>query len=270
MASSTHATVRRLPESPIGDPVPLLIQPDWAELFPWLVQATTFRGAAAAEFDLRLFGAIPSGEVLKRWELLRRTLGFSRAIHARQVHGARILVHRAGEPAGLLIADSADGHLTDAPGVLLTVSAADCIPISLVDPERRAIALLHGGWRGVAAGIVEEGIRALESIAGSDPRTIHLHLGPAICGDCYEVGPEVHSELGLTVPSRNQPIDLRAIAVDRALALGVRVERVSISAYCTNCSDVPLFSHRGGSAGRQVGILGIRGAAPSMGGEGLP
>jgi YfiH family protein len=270
MASSTHATVRRLPESPIRDPVPLLIQPEWAELFPWLVQATTFRGAAAAEFDLRLFGAVPSGEVLKRWELLQRTLDFPRAVHARQVHGARVLVHRAGEPAGLLIADTADGHLTEAPGVLLTVSAADCIPISLVDPERRAIALLHGGWRGVAAGIVEEGIRALESIAGSDPEMIYLHLGPAICGDCYEVGPEVHSGLGLTVPLRNQPIDLRAIAAERALALGVRPERMSISAHCTNCSAIPLFSHRAGNAGRQVGILGIRGVAPSIEGRSQP
>lgn len=234
-----------------------------------MVQGTTARGggnatpgsAAAhsetAAFDLRLFGSLPVGSVLARWGLLREATGCSHAVHAFQVHGTTLLVHQAGPP-GLFIADDADAHATTTPGVLLTVSAADCIPISLVDPERRALALLHGGWRGVAAGVVEAGIAALGDLAGSAPADLFVHLGPAICGACYEVGPEVHLALGLEAPRDNRPVDLRAVAARRAVGLGVDPERISSSAHCTRCEGSPFFSHRAGCPERQVGVLGLR------------
>src|SRR5690606_25438459 len=106
------------------------------------------------------------------------------------------LPHHHTGSAGLQLAGSADGHATMLADLLLAVSVADCIPVSLVDPGRRAIALLHAGWRGVAAGIITEGIAALRRLAGSSPADLHLHLGPAICGSCYEVGPEVYAALG--------------------------------------------------------------------------
>jgi YfiH family protein len=221
------------------------------------VQGTTARGTAD-EFDLRLSGQLSVSVVLGRWHLLRETLRLPRVVHARQVHGTQLLCHPTGEPPGIFLGDAADGHATLAPGVLLTVSAADCIPISIVDPKRRAIALLHGGWRGVAAGIIEEGVTMLREVAGSDPAELFLHLGPAICGACYEVGPEVHTALGLRTPRGNRPIDLRVIAARRAELLGVPAERITISTYCTRCSGSPFFSHRAGSNGRQVGVLGVR------------
>jgi YfiH family protein len=244
-------------EQELAGPVPIFCHPGWRQKFPWLVQGTTARGAGEG-FDLRLSGEAPVGGTLGRWRQLRETLGFHRAVHAGQVHGTRVLHHRAGGAAGLLITDTADGHATDTPGVLLTVSIADCIPISIVDPERRAIALLHGGWRGVAAGMIEEGLAALRAVAGSEPESLYLHLGPAICGDCYEVGPEVHTALGLEEPPHNQPIDLRAIAARKATQLGVEPERITTSTFCTRCAESPFYSYRAGSKGRQVGVLGIR------------
>jgi YfiH family protein len=186
-------------------------------------------------------------------------------VHSGQVHGTRVLRHPGGGPAGFLIADTADGHATRAAGVLVTVTVADCIPISIVDPERRALALLHGGWRGVAGGIVEAGVAALRELAGSHPEELFLHLGPAICGACYEVGPEVHAALGCEVPPENRPVDLRAIAARNARRLGMATERITTSAHCTRCGDSPFFSHRAGHPGRQVGVLGIKddGAGPS-------
>src|SRR5690606_2097555 len=145
------------------------------------------------------------------------------------------------------------------PGVLLTVSVADCVPVFLVDERTRAVALLHAGWRGVAAGILTAGIQVLEREAGSEPSDLRVHLGPSICGTCYEVGPEVHEALGLTPPAAPRPVDLRQVLAEQALALGVRAERISRSAYCPRCGDSPFFPHRRGDSGRQSGVLAARG-----------
>jgi len=238
-------------------PVPLYIHPDWAGRFPWLVQGTTGRGDGPEPFDLRLFGGLSAGTVLERWRALRGATGCARAVHARQVHGARILVHEAGPP-GLFIGEGADGHVTRAPGVLLTVSVADCVPVSLVAPRAPAIALLHAGWRGVAAGVLEAGAEALARLAGSGPAEWWLHLGPAICGRCYEVGAEVHRALGLEPERAGPTVDLRERLAARAHALGIPEAHISVSAHCTRCGPGAFFSHRAGAAGRQLGILGLR------------
>lgn len=251
---SAPATVLEVREE--GGGVPFVTHPGWAEGFPWLVQGTTTTGEDEP-FDLALFGDAPGRAAHPRWDLLREATGFPRAVHGRQVHRTRVLLHHEGPP-GLHLAPDTDGHATRAPGVLLTVATADCVPIFLVDPPRRAVALLHGGWRGVAAGILERGVEVLGERLGTDARELHMHLGPAICGSCYEVGPEVHAALSLEEPERPTPVDLRAVLAERAGALGVPRERVSVSGHCTRCTGSPLFSHRGGDAGRQVSFIGVR------------
>lgn len=214
----------------------------------------TSEGAENADgsADLGLFEGAPVGRVLGRWRGLREGLGVPRAVHSEQVHGARMIEHLDRLP-GLFIARGYDGHVTGMPGILLTVSVADCVPISLVDPKLRRITLLHAGWRGTASGIVESGLDAI----GGVPDRIHAHLGPAICGECYEVGPEVHDGLGLPVPETNTPVDLRAVQAGRLVEGGVAPDHITVSAHCTK-HDPGFFSHRGGSVGRQVGVLGVR------------
>jgi len=256
------AVVARVREERVGGPVPWYVHRDWAARFPWLIQGITGRGDGPEPFDLGLSGSVPVGTALGRWRTLRDELGCERAVHARQVHGARLLWHGSGAP-GLTLADAADGHATRAEGVLLTVSVADCVPVFLVDPEERAIALLHAGWRGTAAGILEAGVRALVG-AGSRPGALHMHCGPAICGECYEVGPEVHAALGLPAPTRPTPVDLRAVLVDRAMRLGLDPAKITVSEFCTRCGPSPFFSHRAGHTGRQFAGLALR---PGAGGE---
>jgi YfiH family protein len=242
-----------------GD-LPIWTHPEWEERFPWLAQGITSGGSSAAPFDLGLFGALPVGEALGRWRALREALGFPSTAHARQVHQARILHHAARAPDGLLVSEGYDGHLTAVPGLLLTASVADCVPVSIVAPEARAVAIVHAGWRGVVAGILEGAISVLrvEHRAGAD--SLWLHCGPAICGECYEVGPEVHAAVHpeRAPPSVPTPIDLRAALAGRAVAAGVRAERITLSSHCTLCGDGGFFSHRGGSAARQMGFVGIR------------
>lgn len=251
------AGCRVVREVPQAEP-PALVCPVWAERFPWLAQGTTVRGDGPEPFDLGIFSdASPPRAVLGSWERLRRETGFARVVHAHQVHGAAVRVHDSGPP-GLHLAEPCDGHATAAGGTLLAVTVADCVPISVVDPRRRAVALLHAGWRGVAAGILERGVAVLEERVGSMAADLLVHLGPAICGRCYEVGPEVFRGLGLPEPPGPALLDLRAALADRAVAAGVGEENVSVSAHCTRCGGSGLFSHRGGDRGRQAGYLGLR------------
>jgi YfiH family protein len=209
------------------------------------------------------------------WAELARTLGFPRVVGSRQVHGRVILLHEEaapidslegrepGVPIGerLFVGSEADGHATVEPGILMAVTVADCVPVFFLDPHHRAIVLLHAGWRGVVAGVLEAGLELMERRFGSAPEDLFIHLGPGICGACYEVGAEVHEALGLPRPGQPRPVDLRTILLEKATARDVRSQRVTASALCTRCPPSPFFSHRGGDVERQVGYLGIRSQA---------
>jgi YfiH family protein len=253
-ADQLHVAV--VVEAPALTDIPLLEHPEWARSMPWLEQGITWRGDGGT-FDLGLAGETPVGVALGRWRAVRAALGFQGVVHSRQVHSGAVQVH--SHPVdGIQLGEGVDGHATCLPQVLLTVSVADCIPVSIVDPERRAIALLHAGWRGIVAGILEAGLARLAHQFGSRPQDLRVHLGPAICGDCYEVGPEVWEALGLERPAGPRPIDLRTVAARRLLRAGVTAASVSRSASCPRCDGATFFSHRGGSSGRQMAILGIR------------
>lgn len=232
-------------------PVPGLTHPAWRERHPWLGQGITARGGGPTPFDLALFGDAAGRAALERWTALRTAAGAASAVHARQVHGAVVRHHRDAVP-GLHLPEPCDGHLTRTPGVLLGVTVADCVPVTLVAVEVRAVAVLHAGWRGAAAGIVASGVQALRDRLGVAPDGLEAHLGPSICGACYEVGPEVHEQLGLAVPSGPTPVDLRRVLARDLRDAGLGADGVTVSTWCTRCGDSPFFSHRGGDRERQV------------------
>jgi YfiH family protein len=142
----------------------------------------------------------------------------------------------------------ADGHAVAAPLVAAMVLAADCLPVVL--GADGAVAALHAGWRGLATGVLEEGVRALREVGGRGDMV--ALVGPCAGPCCYEVGAEVHAAFGGADGDRG-PIDLRAIAHERLLAAGV--QHVRDVRACTIC-DERFFSHRreGARAGRQAGV----------------
>ena len=201
-------------------------------------------------------------------ERLRERTGLARHARGRQVHGT--LVRRVGPgearpgegpvwktppregpaweaPPGESLLE-ADGQATALPGLGVMVLTADCLPVAL--GSAGAVAMLHAGWRGLAAGVLEEGVRAMRDL-GAGGQIVAV-IGPGAGACCYEVGPEVHAALG-SGDSAAGHIDLHAIARERLLAAGV--SRVRDLGICTIC-DRAFFSHRreGASAGRQAGV----------------
>ena len=162
----------------------------------------------------------------------------------RQVHGATVV--RVADAPGEIT--DADGQATARDDVAAIVLTADCLPILLA--AHGAVAAIHAGWRGLADGVVEEGVRALRDVGGEGPIT--AAIGPAACGRCYEVNDDVRQAFGLPALSEPFPIDLKAIATRKLEAAGARVEDVGI---CT-MEDERFFSHRrdGPTTGRQAGI----------------
>src|SRR5205823_6148536 len=123
-------------------------------------------------------------------------------------------------------------------GVAPVVLVADCLPIALAAPG--AAAMLHAGWRGLAGGVIEEGVAAVRELAGRAPAA--AAIGPGAGGCCYEVGEEVHAAFGGEGRHGNT-LDLKAIARRRLEEAGVpEVHDVDL---CTICADPDLFfSHR--------------------------
>lgn len=236
--------------------------PAWEARLPWLRAGTTRRGWSAAAGDGcsaasggRDAGATRRDAVQAAAEALL-TGGWRSVVRSRQVHGAVTRVHTE-LPRGECVVGDGDGHVTRTVGLLLAVTLADCVPAFVADPAQRAVALLHAGWRGTAAGVVEHGLSVMGRAFGSRPADLYVHLGPAICGMCYEVGPEVFSALGETPPARPAPIDLRLAIRRRALAAGVDGGRLTVSDECTLCGDGRYFSHRRGDTGRHLGFIGV-------------
>jgi len=171
----------------------------------------------------------------------------------RQVHEAELAVHL--EPQRPSPFDSpgsplaeVDGQVALEAGVAPLVFTADCLPIALSGPA--GVAMLHCGWRGLAAGIIGRGV---DAIAATDAA-----IGPGIGPCCYEVGEDVlgaFAALGIDTPG--PMLDLTEVA--RRMLAAAGVERIEAAELCTSCEDERFFSHRrdAGSTGRQAGLAWI-------------
>jgi polyphenol oxidase len=203
---------------------------------------------AAGDFNL----AIDGTGAAERWHALHQALaiaGAPRLASAKQVHGTRVLVH-ARPWDGWLRVDDADGHLVLAAGAA-AVTIADCVPVFLAHPSG-VVGIVHAGWRGVADGILQAGLRHFAA-QGYPVDELEVHFGPAICGRCYEVGAEVYERLTGWPTQRPRQVDLRALLAEQAAQFGVA--RWSASGECTKCDNGDFFSHRAGDSGRQVACI---------------
>ena len=254
-----------------GEGFPVHVLTPWTERFPGLVAGITGAGRSpegeASDFGLT---TAPSAWVLfERLEALGRQLGLPGVAVVRQVHGDAVTCLEPTPEGGLRVTGAGDALITRGQGLLLVVTAADCVPVYLLDRDSLGLGLLHAGWRGTAAGVLGSGLRAMGARFGAEPSRLLVHLGPAICGECYEVGPEVLRALGRPATGGGPlRVDLREELRRRALNRGVRDGAVTASGWCTRCDADHFHSHRGTgeAAGRMAAFLGWRSRPEAAGG----
>lgn len=213
--------------------------------------------AAGQDTNLGLWGSESREIVERRWaRFLGRWGGkFSGVAISRQVHGNEVGIVRLKR--GLSVLPDRDGHVTAESGMLLAVTVADCVPIFLVEPGSGAVCLLHSGWKGTAAGILEQGVQRLMDVAECDVENIVMHCGVSVCGSCYEVNSEVASRVTGRPHRGKTQLDLRNEICKQARSLGVGA--MSVSTHCTVHDRDSFFSHRGsaGSLNRMAAFLGF-------------
>jgi len=190
-------------------------------------------------------------------EILAKQIGIpsGRFAYVRQVHGSLVVQARKEDPSP----DherwrEADGQVTVMPDTPVLVLVADCLPIALSAPG--AVGMLHAGWQGLAAGVIEQGVLAMQALVGDQP--IDAAIGPGAGACCYEVNKDMEQAFSVDGPEvfNNSRLDLKLVARRRLRQAGVvTVYDVGL---CTICSDPSLFfSHRRdkGLTGRQAGLI---------------
>lgn len=175
-----------------------------------------------------------------------------------QVHGRNVTVVDGPRTEPV---KATDALLTAVPGVAVIALVADCVPVLLADPEAGVVAAVHAGRLGAGAGVVPAALEAMCS-AGARINRIEALLGPAICGQCYEVPADMQSDVDKHLPGSacrtrkgTRGLDLRAGLWGQLAEVGVA--RVGVDPRCT-VEDRTLFSHRrDGTTGRLAAITWI-------------
>ncbi|MFF0144803.1 hypothetical protein ATK36_5799 [Amycolatopsis sulphurea] len=198
-----------------------------------------------------------AGDVYANRARLAKELGLAedRLCWMEQVHGRTVTVVDGTETKA---AEATDALVTAQPGVALVVMVADCVPVLLADPVAGVAAAVHAGRIGARIGVLPAALEAMRDL-GADPARTEALLGPAICGECYEVPSEMAADVeehlpGSTARTRTGTtgLDLRAGLWRQLAALGVG--HIGADPRCT-AEDKTLFSYRrDGTTGRLAGI----------------
>ncbi len=201
--------------------------------------------------------------------ILARAFGAraDRVVTVNQVHGTDILVIDTPNPDfAHFLRLECDGIMTNQPGVMIGVCVADCIPILLLDPEKRVAAALHAGWKGTAGEIGRKGVEAMVAIFDSRPGDILAAVGPGIGSCCYEVDAPVKDAFrknkGWEMFARESGkgkwrLDLAAANYRQLTAAGLAEANIETTPFCVCCEHDLFFSYRreSGETGRQMGFI---------------
>jgi hypothetical protein len=279
-----------------------LLRAEKLDKLAWLVHAFSTRlggvsrGYGGNALNLGFTKQDSRAAVERNRELFLKALGVRNGrkswplVSLRQIHSD--LIHRVDRMPDQPLAG--DGLVTNTPGLLLAVQTADCLPVILVDPKRRAAGVFHAGWRGTVKRIVEKGVGEMRKHFKSDPRKLVAAIGPGVQGCCYEVGEEVRAKfeaqfayaaslfrevkesdpvrekypllfLTARAPGHSElPVRLFLDLVEanrrQLLDAGVLAKNIDTAAPCTACHTELLFSFRAekGVTGRMMGAVGIK------------
>jgi YfiH family protein len=213
------------------------------------------------------------------WRRVAGLVGAATAVTLSQVHGRDVVVVREGAPTPASRPD-ADALISNAPGVAIAVRAADCVPLLFADSQTGAVAAVHAGWRGTAAGVATAALDGLTREFGARPDTVTVAIGPSIGACCYEVGSELVDAFAAAGHARHlvdrwfiarpaprgshmRPrlrLDVAGANRDQLVLSGVREENIYDCGVCTAMHLDVLTSFRAEKekAGRIAGIIRAR------------
>jgi len=263
--------------------------------FPWLVHGFSTRPGGVSSPESEKVLNLGFMEWDARENVLENRRRFQSALGAadlelvllKQIHSdvIRVFPGPATEPC------KGDASATDRLGLLLAIQTADCVPILLVDPKKRAVAAIHAGWRGTLARITQKAVGQMQFEFGSKPSDLLAAIGPSIGPCCYEVAADFVIKFtaqfadaadyfdeprsgeepnplqwlnmkppGHQPPPKNVHLDLRKANRSQLAAAGLLAKNIYISDLCTACHTGLLFSHRreGPLSGRLLSVIGIR------------
>ena len=182
----------------------------------------------------------------------------------KQVHSDRV-IRADGRLPGAEPRTEGDALLSATVGETVGVRVADCLPLLLADPARRAVAAVHAGWRGSVAGIAALAVERMRELYGSRPENLEAVIGPCISAPCYEVGEDVAGRFEegavLRNPGIGRPhVDLAAANRLQLEAASLRPENIHGGAHCSFSDAARFHSHRrdGDNAGRMIAFIGLR------------
>ncbi len=216
--------------------------------------------------------------VLENYRRIAKAIGFQweSVVASDQTHTANVrVVGNEDKGCGLIKPRSyrdVDGMITNVPQVTLATYYADCVPLYLVDPVKKAVGLPHSGWKGTVGKIGKATVEAMEREYGTDPKDLTVAIGPSICQDCYEVSEDVIEEFRrafsrelwdrLFYQKENGKYQLDLWEANRQIFLeaGVEAGKIALPGLCTCCNPDFLFSHRAskGKRGNLAAFLALK------------
>lgn len=242
------------------------------EKYPECMHAVTMKeGNVPYALSLALHTGELEERIVENRKLIASSLGMDEKLHfvvANQTHSDNIHIvaearTRGWEDLESAIADC-DALMTDQKGVMLGVLTADCVPVLLYDPKRKAVAAVHAGWKGTKAQIVAKTVEKMQEVYGSHPADLLAGIAPSIGKCCYEVDKEVVQHFfdvvdGYETKGEKYMLDLPFINRKQLLDAGLKDEHIEMSGICTACVSDRFFSYRKeqGCSGRFMSLIGI-------------
>lgn len=249
----------------------------------WLTHAFSTRlGGVSRDYFASMnlgFGRGEADEIVaENYKRLGKAVGFDweKVVLSHQTHttNVRLVTSKDAGKGTVRQRDytDVDGLITNEPGLPLVTFYADCVPLYFADPKNKAIGLSHSGWRGTVNRMGEQTLQAMREAFGTDPKDVIAVVGPSICGDCFEVGPEVVAEFSQTFsekqmqeichPGENDRSFIDLWKANRMILeeSGIPSQQISLTDICTRCNPDLLYSHRimGAQRGNLAAILMIR------------
>lgn len=239
----------------------MIYKSDLLSQFPELIHGSSSRHYGALRFDDDNSGA-NSEEVVQNRSRLAEAGGFNlgQAVLCHQVHGREVAVigpEQTGDAIGPTKVNGieADAMITNKPGPILIVQTADCIPLLLYASQKRAVAVVHAGWRGLTKNIVQEVVSRMKNEYNIGSSELFAAAGPSICGQCYDVSTVDDDRIaqfkalflansGVIRQSANKvSLDLPLAAKQLMLNQGIPDNQIELNKICTfeQCADWPSY-----------------------------